>query len=326
LPGAVLTRIAASHIRVGTFQYFAARGDYQAVRLLADYVIDRHFPEARAAASPIRALLDGVIGRQASLIAEWLLVGFIHGVMNTDNMSIAGETIDFGPCAFMDAFDPNKVFSSIDQGGRYAYGNQPGIAQWNLARFAETLLPLLSSDEDAAIAEAEDALGAFPAAFETAYLAGFRRKLGFFTEQEQDSVLAQELLRAMAAGQADFTLTFRRLCDAALDGDGEEAVRGLFDDPAAYDVWALGWRRRLEGEGGDPAERRESMRRANPAIIPRNHRIEAVIQAAVGKGDFAPFEELLAALADPYASLPEFAAYEAPPLPEERVHLTFCGT
>ena len=215
LPGAVLTRVAASHIRVGTFQYFAARDDVEAVRLLADHVIARHYPEAAHAERPYRALLEGVIARQAELIAQWLLVGFIHGVMNTDNMSIAGETIDFGPCAFMDAYDPATVFSSIDQQGRYAYANQPRIAHWNLARLAETLLPLLAEDQDSAVADAEEALAAFGPRFEAVFHAGLRRKIGLFTEHDEDPELIQALLSAMAQNGADFTLTFRELCDAA---------------------------------------------------------------------------------------------------------------
>src|SRR4051794_1437531 len=215
LPGAVLTRVAASHIRVGTFQYFAARGDTDGVRRLADHVIARHYPEAAAATRPYHALLDGVIGRQADLVARWLLVGFIHGVMNTDNTSISGETIDYGPCAFMDHYEPAKVFSSIDEQGRYAYANQPRIALWNLTRLAECLLPLLAEQQDKAIEEAQSALINFAEAFNTAYQAGLRRKLGLFTARDGDPVLAQDLLDAMAKNQADFTLTFRRLSDAA---------------------------------------------------------------------------------------------------------------
>jgi serine/tyrosine/threonine adenylyltransferase len=213
LPGAVLTRVASSHIRVGTFQFFAARGDVDGIRCLADHVIGRHYPDAAGAANPYRALLDQIIARQASLIARWLLVGFIHGVMNTDNMSIAGETIDYGPCAFMDSYHPQTVYSSIDQMGRYAYGNQPEIAEWNLVRLAETLLPVLAEDHDAAILEAKEAIGTFAKLFETAYTAGLSRKLGLLESQPDDSSLAKDLLDRMANNGADFTLVFRRLCD-----------------------------------------------------------------------------------------------------------------
>src|SRR5215212_6951296 len=235
LPGAVLTRVASSHVRVGTFQFFAARGDTEGVRLLADYVIARHYPAAAEAEQPYRALLEQVVAAQADLIARWLLVGFIHGVMNTDNMSIAGGTIDYGPCAFMDAYSPATVFSSIDHMGRYAYANQPRIAHWNLTRLAETLLPLLSEEQDQAVAQAQEALSSFAPRFEAAYHGGLRRKLGLFTEREQDPALAGDFLQAMAENQADFTLTFRRLCDAAAGPDHDGAVRDLFVDPTAYD-------------------------------------------------------------------------------------------
>src|ERR1700738_1937972 len=239
LPGAVLTRIASSHIRVGTFQYFAARGDTEGVRQLADHVIARHYPEAADAERRYHALLQGVIARQAELVARWLLIGFIHGVMNTDNTSISGETIDYGPCAFMDQYDPATVFSSIDEQGRYAYGNQPRIALWNLTRLAECLLPLLNETQDKAIEEAQAALGEFIEKFDTAYQAGLRSKLGLFTAQEDDRALAQDLLDAMANNQADFTLTFRRLSDAALDPANDREVRQLFAEPAAYDAAAV---------------------------------------------------------------------------------------
>ncbi len=325
LPGAVLTRVASSHVRIGTFQFFAARGDVDGVRLLADYVIARHYPQA-AGNRPYRALLEHVVARQAELVARWLLVGFIHGVMNTDNMSIAGETIDYGPCAFMDAYDAATVFSSIDHHGRYAYGNQPRIALWNLARLAETLLPLLSDDADEAVAEAQEALGAFATTFEAAYDGGLRRKLGLFTERDGDAALARDLLKAMAENRADFTLTFRLLSDAAAGPDGDEAVRRLFADPAAYDIWAARWRERLAQEPQDGVIRRAAMRAANPAYIPRNHRVEAVIEAAVERSDFAPFDELLTVLSKPYEDQPGFARYADPPEPHERVHRTFCGT
>src|SRR3982075_3417124 len=241
LPGAVLTRVASSHIRVGTFQYFAARSDADGVRRLADHVIARHYPQAADADRPYHALLQGVIARQADLVARWLLVGFIYGVMNTDNTTISGETIDYGPCAFMDHYDPAMVFSSIDEQGRYAYANQPRIALWNLTRFAECLLPLLSDAQDKAIEQAQSALGGFAEAFSAAYQAGLRKKLGLFTARDGDPALVHDLLDAMAKNQADFTLTFRRLSDAALDASGDADVRQLFADPTAYDEWAVRW-------------------------------------------------------------------------------------
>lgn len=326
LPGAILTRVAASHIRVGSFEYFARRGDHEAVRILADHVIARHYPDAGEADRPYRALLDAVIGAQAELIPRWLHVGFIHGVMNTDNMSIAGETIDFGPCAFIDEYDPATVFSSIDQWGRYAYANQPTIGQWNLARFAECLLPLLNDDADAAIEEATEALRAFAPRFERAYHTGLLGKIGLTTERDGDVELARDLLDAMHANGADFTNTFRRLADAAGGVERDEPVRELFLDPASFDRWAERWRRRLEEEPGDAGARREAMRRVNPAYIPRNHQVEAVIRAAVDRGDFAPFEELLAVLANPFDDQPDYLRYTQPPEPHERVHATFCGT
>jgi uncharacterized protein YdiU (UPF0061 family) len=326
LPGAVLTRVASSHIRVGTFQYFAARGDTEGVRQLADHVISRHYPEAANTERPYHALLQGVIMRQAELIARWLLVGFIHGVMNTDNSSISGETIDYGPCAFLDQYDPATVFSSIDEQGRYAYANQPRIALWNLTRLAECLLPLFSSDQDKAISEAQAMLADFAEKFDAAYQAGLRAKLGLFTARDGDPALAQDLLSVMAQNQADFTLTFRRLGDAALDAADDREVRSLFTDPAAYNEWAVRWRQRLSDEPQDAAARRNAMRSVNPAFIPRNHRVEAVIQAAMNHDDFAPFEELLTVLSEPYEDQPAFAAYAEPPLPDQRVLQTFCGT
>jgi serine/tyrosine/threonine adenylyltransferase len=326
LPGAVLTRVASSHIRVGTFQYFAARGDTEGVRRLADHVINRHYPQLAIADRPYHALLEGVIARQADLVARWLLVGFIHGVMNTDNTSISGETIDYGPCAFMDHYDPATVFSSIDEQGRYAYANQPRIALWNLTRLAECLLPLFSDEQDKAISEAQSALAGFAERFGTAYQAGLQAKLGLFTTRDDDRALAQDLLSAMAGNQADFTLTFRRLSDAALDAAGDNAVRQLFANPAAYDEWALRWRQRIGEEPQDAVTRRTAMRLVNPAFIPRNHRVEAVIDAAVNRDDFSPFEELLTVLSRPYEDQPAFAVYAEPPEPHQRVLQTFCGT
>jgi uncharacterized protein YdiU (UPF0061 family) len=325
LPGAVLTRVAASHIRVGTFQFFAARGDVEGVRALADHVVARHYPEAAQAANPYRALLEAVIARQAELVARWLLVGFVHGVMNTDNMSVAGETIDYGPCAFLDAYDPRTVYSSIDRNGRYAYGEQPRIALWNLTRLAETLLPLLADDESAAVAEAEAALAGYAARFEAAYHGGLGRKLGLGETREGDPALAGDLLKRMAENQADFTLTFRNLC-AAAERPEVGAVRDLFVDPTAFDDWASRWRERLALEGRDPAATAAAMRAVNPAFIPRNHRVEAMIEAAVERGDFTPFETLLTVLSRPYAEQPENAAYAEAPTGGGVGYRTFCGT
>jgi len=329
LPGAVLTRVAASHIRVGTFEYFAARGDTEATRVLADYSIARHYPEAAHARHPYRALLDGVIARQASLIAQWMLLGFIHGVMNTDNTSISGETIDYGPCAFIEAYDPAKVFSSIDVQGRYSYSNQPHAAHWNLTRLAEALLPLLeqeAGEKEAALASAYEALAGFGPQFEAAHAAGLRRKLGLLTERDGDAGLAQDLLERMAVNRADFTLTFRRLCDAAAGPEGDAGVRALFADPGAYDSWAAGWRRRLQEEVVPEQARAEAMRKASPAFIPRNHVVEAALEAAVVRQDFQPFEELLDVVSRPYEDRPDMEQYSRPARPEECVRATFCGT
>jgi uncharacterized protein YdiU (UPF0061 family) len=326
LPGAVLTRVASSHIRVGTFQFFASRGDADGVRRLADHVIARHYPDAAKVERPYHALLEGVVGRQAELVARWLLVGFIHGVMNTDNCSISGETIDYGPCAFMDHYDPAAVFSSIDEMGRYAYANQPRIALWNLTRLAECLLPLFSSEQEKAIAEAQDILNAFADKFSSAYQAGLRNKIGLFTMRDGDEALVQDLLDAMAKNQADFTLTFRRLAEAALDAKYDGAVSQLFADPNAFGEWAARWRQRTAAEPQSAEQRRNAMRAVNPAFIPRNHRIEAIIEAAVVSDDYAPFEELLTVLAKPFDDQPEFAAHAEPPQPEQRVLQTFCGT
>jgi len=323
LPGAVIVRVASSHIRVGTFQYFAARNDKEALRLLADHVIERHYPvfgERR-----YRALLDSVIAAQAKLIAQWMTVGFIHGVMNTDNSAISGETIDYGPCAFMDTYDPAAVFSSIDRQGRYAYANQPQIGLWNLSRFAETLLPLLNDDQDGAVAEAEEALDAFAPRFQSEYTNGFRRKLGLSTEVEGDDDLIRGLLGAMAGNQVDFTLFFRRLADAIEPG-ADEPARELFVNPLEFDHWAVKWRARLQLEVRDISAARTAMLAINPAYIPRNHRIEAMIEAAVDEEDFGPFEELAQLLSRPFDEQPQFQRYQNPPKPDERVLATFCGT
>ncbi len=329
LRGAVLTRVAASHLRVGTFEYFAARHDAEAIRILADYAIERHYPEAAQVPRRYRAFLDGVVARQAELVAQWLLLGFIHGVMNTDNTSISGETIDYGPCAFMEAYDPATVFSYIDQNGRYAYGNQPRIALWNLTRLAESLLPVLEMEEgseQAAMTSATEALNAFPQRFEHAHLVGMRRKLGLLSECGGDLELAQDLLQRMHANRADFTLTFRSLCDAAKDVEGDKKARALFANPEAYDVWAIAWRRRTGQEPVSRQARVEAMRKANPTYIARNHLVEAALNAAEQNQDFQPFEELLEVVLHPFDERPEWERFALPARPEERVLHTFCGT
>ena len=325
LPGAVITRIAASHMRIGTFQFFAVRQDIEALKSLADYAIGRHYPECSGRENPYLALLEAVISGQAALMARWMLVGFIHGVMNTDNMSISGETIDYGPCAFMDAYDPATVFSSIDVQGRYSYANQPRIAAWNLTRFAETLLPLLHDDQDEAIKLAEDALATFQPAYQATFHGGLRRKIGLATEEADDLALVGDLLERMARNQADFTLTFRGLADELDKEAGEGATRRLFADPTIFDEWAVRWRLRLSRDPDD-GSRRQRMRAANPAFIPRNHRIAAVIEAAVSSSDFGPFEEMLGVVARPFEDQPDLADYSLPPQEHERVLQTFCGT
>ena len=326
VPGAVFTRVAASHVRVGTFEYFAARGDITATRRLADYMIDRHYPDARAAERPYLALLQAVAARQAALIASWMHVGFIHGVMNTDNMALSGETIDFGPCAFMDAYDPNTVFSSIDESGRYAYANQPHAAQWNLARFAETLLPILDPGPERAVELANDAICEFSSRFAQHWLTGLLRKLGMVHCQDGDRELVQALLDCMRHNQADFTLTFRALCDIAEYSGAESKLRALFANPSACDEWLVRWKSRLSHEPCEPGARAAAMRQLNPIFIPRNHRIEQAIDAAIEREDFSLFTELLSVLSQPFEEREALAAYARPPRPDERVLRTFCGT
>ncbi|QEE44556.1 YdiU family protein [Rhizobium sp. WL3] len=324
MPGAVLTRVAASHIRVGTFQFFAAQGDEDAVQTLADHVIDRHYPAAREAENPYLAMLTLVAERQARLIARWLSIGFIHGVMNTDNMAISGETIDFGPCAFLDEYDPRKVFSSIDQRGRYAYANQPGIGQWNIARLAECLLPLLDADEERALEAANGVLKAFGDVFQDAWLMQFKAKLGVAGEEEDDRQLVSDFLELMHQGEADFTLTFRSLSKLA-GGAAVETLSDLFTvSPPGLADWLTRWSARTSDDR-TPAERQAQMEAVNPALIARNHRIEEAIAAAV-YGDFSFFHRLVEALATPYVEVPDTADLRVPPTPDQRVTRTFCGT
>jgi uncharacterized protein YdiU (UPF0061 family) len=324
LPGAILTRVAASHVRVGTFQFFAAREDVDGVRTLADYVIARHYPELNAAANRYLELLNAVMRRQASLVAKWLLVGFIHGVMNTDNYTVSGETIDYGPCAFMDVYSANRVFSSIDRHGRYAYSNQPSIAQWNLVRFAETLLPLIDAEQARAVEMATESINAFAATIDSHWLQGMRAKLGLNTEDPRDRELAQNLLAIMERTEADFTLTFRSLSEIAGSGDARR-VPALGED-AEFLAWVSAWQARCTLEPRSGTERAAAMCTVNPRYIARNHRIEESIQAAVQRSDFAPFNTLLTVLAKPFDEQPEFAAHAVPPRPEQRVEQTFCGT
>ncbi|QPH54652.1 protein adenylyltransferase SelO [Pontivivens ytuae] len=325
-PGAVLTRVAASHVRIGTFQYFYARRDAEALQALTDHVIARHYPEITAADVPALALLEKVMERQANLVAQWMGVGFIHGVMNTDNMTISGETIDYGPCAFMDTFREGQVFSSIDVAGRYAYGNQPRIAQWNLAQLAQALLPLIPGDDDAAVEAAQATIDRFPDLFRDAWLSVMRRKLGLSTAAEGDAELISTLLSTMEAGRADFSLTFRRLADhSGPDTEGRPQARDLFADPAAFDTWAERWHARLATDPMQPAERDEMMRTANPLFIPRNHRVEEALTAAQD-GDLQPLEKLRGVLARPFDHQPDEASLALPPQSHEVVAQTFCGT
>jgi len=321
LPGAVLTRVASSHIRVGTFQYFAARRDREALTTLASYALHRHYPAARGTSNDALSLLESVVPAQANLIARWLGVGFIHGVMNTDNTAIAGETIDYGPCAFLDEYDPRKTFSSIDRDGRYAFANQPQIALWNLSRFAETLLPLLADDEDEAVRLATERLERFSTVFTSARARVLRAKLGLEHEEDDDLALAEDLLARMAASGVDYTVLFRSLCTA-----DDVRTAALFAEPGAFHDWSERWRRRLAKEARAPDAVAAAMRLANPAFIPRNHRIAEAIEAAVRRDDFEPFETLVRVLERPYEDQPELAHLAEPPRPEERVLQTFCGT
>ena len=327
LPGGVITRTARSFVRVGTFEYFSSRSDLDAVTRLADYVIEQHYPGCRDAANPYLALLEAVIERQAGLIAQWMQIGFIHGVMNTDNMSIAGETIDYGPCAFMDHYAHDQVYSSIDHHGRYAYNNQPNIGLWNLTRLAETLLPLLADNSEAAVETARTALQAYAGHYERDWLNGMRAKIGLQTVRDDDKVLIDGLFEVMAANRADFTLTFHNLSTLAVDlPDQDGGVRTLFSDPAQFDRWASQWRARLRQEDSVDADRQPRMQTANPVYIPRNHQIEAAIRAAEDRGDFSVFHELHAVLQNPWQRQPGKDAYMLPPEPDEVVQQTFCGT
>jgi serine/tyrosine/threonine adenylyltransferase len=332
LPGAILTRVGASHIRIGTFQFFAARGEVDSVRKLADHAIARHYPgiagEGRHA-----LFLEAVIRRQAALVAQWMCVGFIHGVMNTDNMAVSGETIDYGPCAFMDRYDPGTVFSSIDRGGRYAYGNQPAISRWNLARLAETLLPLLDADEDKALGLANSCIEDFGGIFEKEFTGRLRRKLGLVAERPGDVELIRDWLQLLQAGQADFTNAFRSL-GATVESPSEEPEsasevqsRALFGPVFGLQEWLGRWRARVMDEGRPAAAVRAAMDAVNPAVIPRNHRVEdALAAASAERPDLAPFEQLLEILAKPYETPADAVGLDEPAPVSAAPYRTFCGT
>lgn len=323
-PGAVLARVASSHLRVGTFQFFAARGETDKLLKLADYAIARHYPELAGTPGRYLGLLEKVRDRQAALIARWMLLGFVHGVMNTDNMTISGETIDYGPCAFIDAYDPAAVFSSIDQHGRYAYGNQPRIAQWNLARLAETLLDLINpADSEDAVRQATDALDRFPLHYERAWLSGMRAKLGLAHAEDGDRALAEGLLAAMDGQNADFTRVFRSL--SAVAGGESDVARALFDDPSGFDVWLKTYQARLGREEASAELHAAAMNRVNPVYIPRNHMVEAALEAAA-KGDHAPFERLVDVLADPFTERPGLEIFALGAPTDFGPYTTYCGT
>lgn len=319
LPGAVLTRVAQSHLRVGTFQYVAGRRVEGELRILADYAIRRHYPSAEQKPNKYLAFFGDVIRAQASLLAQWMLVGFIHGVMNTDNMTISGETIDYGPCAFMDAFDPATVFSSIDQQGRYAYSNQPKIAAWNLARFAETLLPLLDEDQEKARDMAEAELKDFSTQYNQHFLAGMRNKLGLLQADDDDTTLIRDLLQLMHDHQADYANTF-------LDLTFQRFEQNEFYRSDGFKAWRSRWEKRLEQNPQSWEQTQEHMKQHNPSVIPRNHRVEEALRAAVQKGDYEPLQKLLSVLEKPFAHSPEQEEFATPPEPTATPYRTFCGT
>jgi len=323
LPGAVLVRVAASHLRVGTFQYAALRNDVALLRRLAHQAIDRHHPDAAGTPDPQLALFESVVEAQAALVARWMLVGFVHGVMNTDNMAISGETIDYGPCAFMDAYDPATVFSSIDHGGRYAYGNQPLIAQWNLARLAEAMLPLFADDSDLAVEAATGVLQTFSARYDRHWNDGMRAKLGLVSSKPHDDQLAQDLLRLLETGRTDMTSAFRALSPAVRGHDGP--IHRLVADASAFDHWAERWRARLAEDGRSAVDTAEAMDRVNPAYIPRNHLVEKALTAATA-ADLGPYERLLDVVTHPFHDRPALDAFAEPAPPGGGPYRTFCGT
>lgn len=324
-PGAIFTRVASSHLRVGSFQYFAARQDLDNLKRLLDYAIDRHDPDLQGRGDKALAFVRAVSTRQANLVAQWMGLGFIHGVMNTDNMTISGETIDFGPCAFMDHYDPKMVYSSIDQFGRYAYGRQPAIAQWNVARLAEALLPLIDSDEDKAIAAANEMLSDFVKLYQDAWERVIAKKLGFSEMRDDDRDLALNFLGLMDAAKADFTQSFRALAESVED-EKAASLNGLMSDQLALSTWLLAWRQRLEAGTRSPIAVASAMRTVNPLYIPRNHLVEQALEAAQKDGDYILFHRLRTLLERPYERQDGMAKYELPPEVHERVIATFCGT
>ncbi len=327
VPGAVLARVASSHIRIGTFQYFAARRDIESLQLLSHHVIDRHYPDAKSSDNPVLAMLEAIISRQAQLMAHWQLLGFIHGVMNTDNMLVCGETIDYGPCAFMDQFNPDQVFSSIDHAGRYAYRQQPAIAHWNLSVLAQALLPILDNEQERAVALAQNAINTFPDQFLQANTQGMARKLGLQAIEEQDTGLVEDLWQLMAEHALDFTLTFRRLADLAdKSTEAESSVAELFEFPDSAQPWLERWHTRLAQESTSSTERQALMYCNNPVFIPRNHLVEAAIVSATDRGDLSTFDQLVDTLDKPYQYRKALALFATPPKPDQVVRQTFCGT
>ena len=328
--GGILTRVATSFVRVGTFQYFYANKNEAAVKKLADYVIARNYPEIANDTNPYESFLKSVIDRQAALIAQWMQLGFIHGVMNTDNVSVVGETIDYGPCAFMDDFDHNRCYSSVDRNHRYAYANQPAIGQWNLVRLAESLLPLLGegdNDPEGAVKIAQDALNAYIAIYQNYWLTGMRAKIGLEQVEEGDKALIDDLLDTMASSKADFTLTFYYLSQVdAVPSDKDKNLQSLFENVDSLEPWLTKWRKRLAVETLNDVQRQAKMKAKNPAVIPRNHQIEAAIRAAEDHNDFSVFHALHKVLQSPYALAEGKESYSLPPEPEEVVLQTFCGT
>lgn len=325
VPGAVLVRVAASHLRVGTFQYAAARNDIESLRALTSYAIARHYPELDGAQRPALALLRAVGERQAALVAKWLQVGFIHGVMNTDNSTISGETIDYGPCAFLDEYDPGKVFSSIDRRGRYAFANQPAMANWNLARLAECLLPLIDDDDDTALDLARAVIEEFPREFQQHWLDGMRAKLGLHSSEDGDEALVNDLLAVMHADGADYTVVFRTLATVAGDTNASLHYHADLPTSADFSAWFERWRERCARDPQSAAQREARMRATNPAVIPRNHQVEHAL-ATAGDADLAPFNALLAAVRRPFDEDETTRPYMQPPQPDQRVTRTFCGT
>jgi len=319
LPGAILTRVAASHLRVGTIEWAAATGELEDLRALADYTLQRHYPELMEAEQPYAALLQAILQRQAALIARWQHIGFVHGVMNTDNMALSGETIDYGPCAFMDAYHPATVFSSIDHHGRYAYANQPTIAHWNLSRLASAMLPLLHASEEEAVAMANRVLQTFPEIFRAHWLTGLRAKLGLINEEPGDAELAENLLAVMQEQQSDFTNTFRDL-------SGDVLTDANLAASATFQTWRVRWQERLAHQPQGREKTRALMRRHNPAFIPRNHKVEEALTAATVHGDLSMLEKLLDVLAQPFAYDRQLAEFSTPPAPGEHAYQTFCGT